>query len=146
MGLSAQAIAGGGADHPLDPADLIRCINYCERAGISIKDLRRRMAGRSTAWDRLIPEWDHLVRLVRDEVETRTDGTAPRTFKAMQRILAGGIACADCDSTGRGTECTKCKGTGRRSGGRCRAAHCHWGADFCPTCKGRGYTQKDRAA
>lgn len=49
-GLSAQAIAYGGRDHPWDPADLLRCVNYCERAGITVETLRRRMAGRSQAW------------------------------------------------------------------------------------------------
>ena len=139
LGLSAQAIAGGGNNHPWDPSDLLRCIEYCESRGISTDTLRTRMTGRSTEWARLMPEWDNLVELLRHEMDTRTDGTAPRTYAEMKRVLAGGIACAACDSTGRGTECVKCKGTGRRGGGRCRAIHCCRGADFCPTCHGRGY-------
>ena len=139
MGLSSQAIAGGGRDHPWDPSDLLRCVNYCE-GRLSTPALQARMAGRSIEWDRLLPEWDNLVELLRHEMDTRTDGNAPRTYAEMKRVLAAGIACAGCDSTGRGTDCVKCKGSGRRSGGRCRADKCYRGADFCPTCHGRGYT------
>ena len=140
MGLSAQAIAGSGNHHPWDPDDLLRCINYCEHAGLSTADLRRRMSGRSTEWDRLLPEWDNLTAMLRHEMDTRSDGMASRTYAAMKRVLAGGVACQICDSTGRGAACAKCKGTGRRAGGRCRAESCHGGADYCPACDGRGYT------
>ena len=146
LGLSAQAIAGGGNNHPWDPSDLLQCINYCEGRGISTDALRARMNGRSTEWARLMPEWDNLVGLLRHEMDTRTDGNAPRTYAEMKRVLADGIACTACDSTGRGAECTKCKGTGHRSGGRCRAAHCYRGADFCATCNGRGYTTTKKAS
>jgi hypothetical protein len=143
MGLSAQAIAGGGNNHPWDPSDLLRCVNYCQERAITTPQLRARMAGRSVEWDRLTPEWDNLVALLRHEMDTRTDGNAPRTYAEMKRVLADGIACADCSSTGRGAACVKCKGTGLRGGGRCRAAQCYRGADFCPTCRGRGYTEKE---
>lgn len=145
MGLSAQAIAGGGRDHPHDPSDLLRCINYCDSRGIGTDALRSRMAGRSIYWDRLLPEWDNMVELLRHEMDIRTDRMAPRTYAEMKRILDGGIVCATCDSTGRGEECAKCKGTGRRSGGRCRADHCFRGADLCPACHGRGYTTTEKA-
>jgi hypothetical protein len=145
MGLSAQAIAGGGSHHPWDPADLLRCINYCERARLSTADLRTRMAGRSIQWDRLLPEWDNLAKLLRHEMATRTDHIAPLTYRAMKRVLDDGVACVVCDGSGRGTECAKCKGTGRRSGGRCRAENCYRGADFCPACNGKGYTAKELA-
>lgn len=140
MGLSASAIAGSGNDHPWDPGDLRRCMDYIDSRGMTTEALRVRMANRSTSWARLLPEWDHLVELLRHEMDTRTDGTAPRTYAEMKRVLNDGTACAACDSTGRGTECTKCKGTGRRSAGRCRAEQCFSGAAFCPTCGGRGYT------
>jgi hypothetical protein len=103
------------------------------------------MTGRSTEWVRLIPEWDNLAALLRREMDTRTDRTAPRTYAEMKRVLAGGVGCTACDSTGRGTECAKCKGTGKRSGGRCRAERCYQGADFCPSCHGRGYTTTEKA-
>lgn len=139
MGLSAQAIAGSGTDHPWDPADLLRCINYC-RGRYSTEDLQRRMAGRSVEWDRLLPEWDRLVALLEHEMAVATDGRAPLTYREMKRVLAGGQKCETCDGSGRGAECAKCKGTGRRGSGRCRADRCHHGADFCPGCRGRGYT------
>lgn len=138
MGLSAQAIAGGGKDHPHDPSDLLRCVNYC-RGRLDTAALRDRMAGRSVHWDRLLPEWDNLVRLLRDEMDTRTDDRAPRTYAEMRRVLDGGVACGSCDSTGRGVECPKCKGTGRRCGGSCRAEGCYRGAAPCPDCRGYGY-------
>lgn len=145
MGLSAQAIAGSGKDHPWDPSDLLRCINYC-RGRLTTADLRKRMAGRSVEWDRLLPHWDALCDLLEHELDTRTDDKAPRTYKEMKRVLADGIACGACDGTGRGEECAKCKGSGRRCGGRCRAEHCYGGADYCSHCRGRGYLDKERAA
>lgn len=140
LGLSAQAISGGGNDHPWDPSDLLRCINYCRSRGISVDDLRSRMSGRSIYWDRLLPEWENLKVLLENEMYVRTDNMAPRTYREMKRLLADGIACAACSSTGRGTECEKCKGTGRRCGGKCRAKNCFHGADFCTPCRGQGYT------
>lgn len=146
VGLSAQAIASSGKDHPHDPSDLVRCVAYCDRNGISTAALRQRMASRSVAWSRLVEEWDNLVTLLRNEVETRTDGMAPQTYMEMKRVINGGVACGVCAATGRGDECLKCKGTGRRSGGRCRADNCYGGADFCPACTGRGYTTTEKAA
>lgn len=140
MGLSAQAIAGAGRHHPHDPSDLLRCINYCSRSAITTDALRKRMAGKSVQWDRLLPEWDRLVALLRHEMDTRTDGIAPQTYVEMRRLIDAGVSCASCDGTGRGDICTSCNGTGRRSGGRCRAENCHRGADFCGACRGKGYT------
>ena len=145
LGLSAQAIAGSGRDHPWDPSDLLRCINYCRSRGFSTDDLRARMTGRSASWNLLLPEWDNLKVLLENEMYTRTDGNAPRTYREMKRVLADGIACPTCDSTGRGTECAGCKGTGRRCGGKCRAKHCFFGADLCVPCNGRGYTTTKKA-
>ncbi len=139
LGLCAQAIAGYGIDHPWDPADLLRCVNFCRTQGIDTDELRRRMAGHSVAWDRLLVEWDELVALLDHERQARTDQMAPRTYKAMKRVLAAGIPCNACDGTGRGDQCVKCHGTGRRSGGRCRAVDCHSGAALCPICRGNGY-------
>lgn len=143
LGLSAQAISGGGSNHPHDPSDLLRCIDYCDGRGIGTDALRARMSGRSIQWDRLMPEWDHLAGLLRHEMDMRTDGNAPRTYAEMKRVLADGVACTACDSTGRGAVCGKCKGSGLRGGGRCRAECCYHGADFCHGCRGRGYTTKE---
>jgi hypothetical protein len=143
LGLSSQAIAGYSNHHPWDPSDLLRCIRFCEDYGLATDALRARMAGRSIYWDRLLPEWDRLVALLRDEMDTRTDGRCPQTYAEMRRVINDGVKCAACDGTGRGEPCAKCKGTGRRGGGRCRADRCYRGADFCPTCRGRGYTTKN---
>lgn len=145
MGLSAQAIAGSGTDHPYDPSDLLRCVRYCERMGLSTEQLQSRMAGRSATWDRLLPEWDRLVELLRHEMDTRTDGRAPLTYIEMKIIRFDAIKCLECAGSGRGEPCAKCKGTGRRSGGRCRAPMCARGAYPCPPCRGYGYTTKEKA-
>lgn len=146
LGLSAQAIAGYGNDHPWDPADLLRCIRFCEDYGLTTDELRVRMAGRSIYWDRLLPEWSRLVALLRHEMETHTDGRAPLTYAEMRRVINDGVKCAACDGTGRGETCVKCKGTGRRGGGRCRADRCVGGADFCRACRGNGFTTSEKAA
>lgn len=140
LGLSAQSIADrSGRDYPRDPSDLLRCINYC--AGrYSTGELRARMAGKSVQWDRLLAEWDSLAALLAHEMDTRTDGRAERTYLEMKRVLADGTACGVCNATGRGADCEKCKGSGRRGGGKCRAIRCYRGADYCPACRGRGYT------
>jgi len=138
-GLSSQAIAGDGIHHPWDPGDLRRCMNYCD-AYLSTQQLQARMAGRSIWWDRLLPEWDNLVALLRYEMETQKDGRAPRTYAEMRRVLAGGVKCPNCDGTGEGDTCSACKGTGKRSGGTCRARRCVSGSDSCPNCRGNGYT------
>lgn len=143
LGLSAQAIASrGNTDHPRDPADLLRCINYWKG---STADLQERMAGRSIYWDRLMPHWDDLVTLLSHEMATSTDGTAPRTYFAMRRALADGVDCTDCGTTGRQYACHKCKGTGRRSGGRCRPCYGSGTTEYCPTCRGEGYTKRKAA-
>jgi hypothetical protein len=144
-GLSSQAIHGNGTDHPWDPGDLNRCVKYCD-GYLTTEQLRTRMAGRSIQWDRLLPEWDNLVALLRHEIDTRTDGTAPRTYAEMKRVLANGVSCEPCDGSGRGESCPKCKGTGHRSGGTCRADGCYRGAANCPTCRGRGYTKNEGAS
>lgn len=138
-GLSASAIAGSGKDHPWDPGDLRRCMEYCEHRGISTDALLERMAGRSLAWDRLLPEWDRLTALLRHEMDTRDDHIAPRTYQEMKVVLSGGDRCTTCDGSGRGEDCAPCKGTGHRNGGRCRAEGCIRGARACPTCRGNGY-------
>ena len=142
-GLSSQAIAGSGTDHPWDPSDLLRCVRYCD-GSLTTEQLRKRMAGRSFAWDRLLPEWDNLTALLRHEMDTQTDGNAPRTYHEMKRVLADGVKCDPCDGTGRGVPCIHCKGTGRRAGGTCRAVDCFRGAAFCSDCRGNGYTTKER--
>lgn len=90
LGLSARAIAyAGHTDHPHDPGDLLRCLSYCREAGITVTELRKRMAGRSPQWDALLPHWGELAGMLEDEMQTRTDGTAPATYARMRAILRG---------------------------------------------------------
>lgn len=90
LGLSARAIAyAGHVDHPHDPADLKRCIEYCRAQCISTDELRRRMAGRSKGWDALLPHWGELVGMLEDEIATRKDGTASATYRRMRDLLDG---------------------------------------------------------
>jgi hypothetical protein len=104
------------------------------------------MASRSPQWARLVEAWDEIHATSEEEVPgylQGRDGEAPRTYKLMKRVIAGGTVCPTCDGTGNGDPCPKCKGTGRRSGGRCRWPYCFRGHYFCPDCRGRGYTGGD---
>jgi hypothetical protein len=88
-GLSSQAIAcAAHRDHPHDPADLKRCVEYCDRAGISVAELRERMEGRSPEWGALLPHWGELVGLLQDEMATRTDGCASATYARMRALIS----------------------------------------------------------
>lgn len=90
MGLSARAIKyAGEQNHPHDPADLKRCIEYCRMAGISTTTLRLRMAGRSPQWDALLPHWGELAGMLADEMDTRKDSGAPATYGRMRELLDG---------------------------------------------------------
>lgn len=93
-GLSSHAIArafghctSGGFDHPWDPSDLRRCINYCDETGISVEALRERMATVSESWHALVDHWEELVALI-DEERSEGTGRAPRTYQRM-RVLLG---------------------------------------------------------
>jgi hypothetical protein len=88
-GLSAMAIAYSGAEpnHPHDPADLLRCVNYCRAYGVDHAELTKRMTDRSPEWNALLPEWEWLTRLLASEMEHGDGDRAPITFREMQRIL-----------------------------------------------------------
>jgi len=90
LGLSARAIAyAGHVDHPHDPGDLKRCVEFCEKNGITTRQLRKRMAGRSPEWDALLPYWDGLTGMLADEIATRKDGCAPAVYARMRELLDG---------------------------------------------------------
>ena len=93
-GLSSQTIAFVFAghkpsrpDHPYDPADLIRCRNYCRARGITDEVLAQRMTPVSPQWAALAAEWPELLRLLAEE-EAECTGMAPRTYKRMKDLLA----------------------------------------------------------
>lgn len=88
LGLSARAIAfAGHKDHPHDPSDLKRCMDYCDQNGITTRALKRRMSGRSPQWDALLPHWRELTDLLRHEMATSTNGRATKTYERMRVIL-----------------------------------------------------------
>lgn len=93
-GRSSHAIANafghcksGGRDHPYDPADLMRCINYCDEHGVSVEALTERMSKVSPQWAGLVADWPALVALFAEEKAEGT-GLAPRTpYDRMKRLL-----------------------------------------------------------
>jgi hypothetical protein len=130
-------------DYPHDPSDFRRCqllLEAVPMARVTFRDVMREV---SPQWQRLVDAWDDIHDLSEDEVPgylNGATGNAPRTYQLMRRTIAGGTECTACDGSGNGRPCEKCKGTGRRGGGRCRAPQCYRGFAFCQTCRGRGYT------
>lgn len=95
-GMSSHAIAralghcktGGGKDHPYDPADLRRCVEYCREMGVSTPWLVLNMTLVSRQWAALCPEWGALAALLAEEIAEKT-GSAPRTYARMHQLLYG---------------------------------------------------------
>jgi hypothetical protein len=92
-GLSSHAIARafghchqGGTDYPHDPADLLRCIDYCAETGISTKGLAKMMTPVSEQWARLVAEWDSLAESC---LEEKPSGRAPITYARMKELIHG---------------------------------------------------------
>lgn len=159
-GLSAEAIVThltgtnvsgrfhiGHAHHPSDPSDFRRC-QLLLRAVPLAKLMFPAMRGASPQWARLVDAWDEIDATIEQEVpgyvDNARDGRAPLAYRLMKRVIAGGTFCVDCGGSGNGTPCEKCKGSGRRGGGRCRAKGCYSGHALCTTCRGNGYTGGDR--
>ena len=92
-GMSARAIRDHGRplphaedSHPYDTGDLLRCIAYCDRNGLTPDDLRARMAEVSPEWRHLTDHWELLVATLREELGAG-GGKAPRTYALMKRHL-----------------------------------------------------------
>lgn len=90
-GLSSHAIAqafghcdNGGIDHPHDPGDLLRCVNYISEAGIEVQCFRERMSVVSDEWRVLVRNWDELTSMLEKE---HPSGWAPETYKRMKHYL-----------------------------------------------------------
>ena len=132
----------GGSDHPHDPSDFRRCqllLNHVPLARLAFSEMR----SKSPEWDRLVDAWDDIHAMSESEVPGYLEGRngeAPKTYRLMRRVIDGGTTCASCEGTGQAEACPKCKGTGRRCGGRCRADGCARGYRYCRDCRGRGYT------
>ena len=79
-----------GTPYPHDPDDLRRCVLLLNQAS----DIRVMafpiLAKYSPYWAGLIPQWDELVKLFREEIgdEANPRATrAPKTYEAMRAIL-----------------------------------------------------------
>lgn len=152
-GMSSQAIVEhltgvrldrwSHGNHPYDPDDFRRCqllLNAVPLARLMFPTMREC----SPKWARLVDAWDEIHLAIQEEAPDYLGSpggkSAPRAHKLMQRVLAGGTACAPCDGSGKAEACPKCKGSGRRAGGRCRADGCAGGRRYCRVCRGRGFT------
>lgn len=91
-GLSSQAIvaffegipAGSwGYSHPLDPADLGRCLRLLAIAP-EYKTRLSEMSNASLEWAALIPHWNELESLYQAEFE---NGRAPKCYARMRELL-----------------------------------------------------------
>lgn len=135
------------SDYPHDPADFRRCqllLNAVPMARLMFPQMR----SRSPQWARLVDAWDEIHVAIEADVPgylaRHTDGNATLGYRLMRRTIAGGVECGGCHGSGNGQPCPKCKGTGRRAGGRCRYSYCHGGHFLCSACRGYGYTGGDR--
>lgn len=76
--------AGAKINHPYDPDDLRRCLQFLDAAGAHEKVTL--MSDVSPSWARLIERWNELVMIFREEMEFGR--SAPKTYALMQEILA----------------------------------------------------------
>lgn len=91
-GLSSNALckaifgvpSNAGTEHPYDPDDLRRCMQFLEASGAH--DQLQKMAGVSLEWSRLVSRWADLTALFARE--TATGKKAPKTYALMQELLA----------------------------------------------------------
>ncbi|QDP43688.1 hypothetical protein SEA_PHORBESPHLOWER_60 [Gordonia phage PhorbesPhlower] len=73
-------------NHPYDPADLRRCMKLLDaypRTRLMFKDAVR---GISDTWSRMADRWDEMESLLREEMASRTDNTAPKTYELMREL------------------------------------------------------------
>lgn len=155
-GISSEAIVSRLTGHPIlgshwsstyphDPADFRRCqllLNAVPLARLMLPAMR----AESPQWSRLVDAWDEIHEAIESEVPDYlgrwSTGSATAGYRLMRRVIHDGVECAACDGSGHEGPCPKCKGSGRRSGGRCRARGCWSGYNACPTCRGNGYTPR----
>ncbi len=77
--------------HPLDPADLGRCLRLLARVPVLQAGFAERMRGVSLPWALLVAAWDELAALMEEEVGIAWSkgGTAPRTYARMRELGVG---------------------------------------------------------
>lgn len=152
-GMSSEAIVAhltghpvgryGSRDYPHDPDDFRRCqrlLRVVPLAGLWFPTMR----SCSPVWARLVDAWDEIHATIEAEVpgyvDSHPSGSAPKGYRLMRRVIDGGTECATCEGSGQAAACPRCKGTGKRSGGRCRYPGCSSGYFACGPCRGKGYT------
>lgn len=84
----------GNTHHPYDPTDLNRCMKLLDAYPLTRLVFKDAVRGLSDTWARMADRWDEMEGLLREEMATRTDNTAPKTY-ALMRELRG--ICPDCD-------------------------------------------------
>lgn len=77
----------GRTDHPHDPSDLMRCLQFLDETQAHAK--LAMMADVSPEWASLVVRWDGLVAMLREELAVGT--SAPKTLAAMQACIEEGI-------------------------------------------------------
>lgn len=73
-----------GKDHPHDPDDLRRCVEFLEQTSSS--DMVHGMRVVSPQWAALVDHWDELVGLLRQEMAD-PKGRARQTYERMKAVL-----------------------------------------------------------
>jgi hypothetical protein len=75
-------------DHPWDPADFRRCLEFLDAAGLENRYRLEKLSSLSPEWTALIARWDELTRCFTEERETNLESkTAPKTYVLMQAIF-----------------------------------------------------------
>lgn len=102
VGSSSKAMAScisginGGEDHPLDPDDFNRCLLFLTVVPEARNHLHK-VKKLSPVWSRFIDRWEEIEKLFLDEVglDWCNGNSAPKTYKLMQQIIAGGLGRTD---------------------------------------------------
>lgn len=83
-----SAVGDWGQDHPLDPADLMRCRKLLSQCPELRTDFHK-MADCSDEWKALIENWDDLCQMMDREAPDwlNGQGRAKETYDFMQRLF-----------------------------------------------------------
>lgn len=75
-------------DHPKDPGDLNRCLQFLSSAGGDGKCRMGSLVPLSKQWAALVVAWDDLADCYDAETRSAKDGKRPKTYMLMQDTLA----------------------------------------------------------
>ena len=92
-GASSEALCGlffgagpGGREHPRDPADFIRCIEFLEATGTAQR--LPEAAKLSPEWERIVQAWPEIAQTLSEELGN-PGGKAPKTLRLLQQAACG---------------------------------------------------------